>query len=58
MTGRLSGARHGGPQHPPVREGIEAFPVTVTGTVRKVEMRDLSVAEFCLGDVAATAPEG
>ncbi|MDA8062100.1 MAG: AMP-binding protein, partial [Actinomycetota bacterium] len=33
---------------------VDAFPMTVTGKVRKVEMRELSVAELGLGAVAAT----
>jgi fatty-acyl-CoA synthase len=33
---------------------VDGFPMTVTGKVRKVEMRDVSVAELGLGDAAAT----
>jgi len=33
---------------------VEAFPMTVTGKVRKVEMREVSVAELGLGKVATT----
>ena len=31
---------------------VDAFPMTVTGKVRKVEMREVSIAELGLGDVA------
>jgi fatty-acyl-CoA synthase len=33
---------------------VEGFPMTVTGKVRKVEMRALSIAELGLGDAART----
>jgi len=33
---------------------VESFPMTVTGKVRKVEMREISVTELGLADVAAT----
>jgi fatty-acyl-CoA synthase len=33
---------------------VDDFPMTVTGKVRKVEMREQSIAELGLGDVAAT----
>jgi fatty-acyl-CoA synthase len=32
---------------------VDAFPMTVTGKVRKVEMREVSVAELGLGDAAS-----
>ena len=32
----------------------DTFPMTVTGKIRKVEMREVSIAELGLGDVAAT----
>jgi fatty-acyl-CoA synthase len=31
---------------------VDAFPMTVTGKVRKVEMREIAIAELGLGDVA------
>jgi fatty-acyl-CoA synthase len=33
---------------------VEDFPMTVTGKVRKIDMRESSIAELGLGDVAAT----
>ena len=33
---------------------VDEFPMTVTGKVRKVEMREVSIAELGLGEAAAT----
>jgi fatty-acyl-CoA synthase len=33
---------------------VDAFPMTLTGKVRKTEMREDSIAELGLGDAAAT----
>jgi len=33
---------------------VEGFPLTVTGKIRKVEMREQSIVELGLGAVAAT----
>ncbi len=34
---------------------VDEFPMTVTGKVRKVEMRQISIDELGLGDVAGTS---
>jgi fatty-acyl-CoA synthase len=33
---------------------VSEFPMTVTGKIRKVEMREKSIADLGLGEVAAT----
>ena len=33
---------------------VDEFPMTVTGKVRKIEMRETSIAELGLGDAAST----
>ncbi len=33
---------------------VDGFPMTVTGKIRKVEMRDVSIVELDLGEAAAT----
>jgi fatty-acyl-CoA synthase len=48
-TGKL--ARYKIPRYVKV---VEGFPLTVTGKIRKVEMREQSIVELGLGAVAAT----